>query len=67
MMMRTEVAEMIGNEHSLTQIKLTSGETISAGLCLVGVGKCSILFLSVMHLVLSRVAKLSVNEIPLLL
>lgn len=36
--MNTEVEELIGNEESLTKIKLTSGDTISADVCLVGVG-----------------------------
>lgn len=37
--MNTEVEEMIGDETNLTKIKLTSGDTIPADVCLVGIGE----------------------------
>jgi len=39
LVMSSEVEELIGNEENLTQIKLTSGETVAADICVVGIGK----------------------------
>lgn len=37
--MEAEVEELIGNEESLTTVKLKNGESIAADIVLVGIGK----------------------------
>ncbi|XP_067931278.1 apoptosis-inducing factor 3-like [Watersipora subatra] len=38
MIMNSEVEELLGNDDTLKKVKLTSGETVDADLCIVGIG-----------------------------